>query len=354
MSAGNQSSSKKGGCFRWGALALGALALLLTVVLAVVALQGSRAKAALRAQYPPPGQMVDVGGYKMHIYCQGSGSPTVLLVPGAGDFSLTWSQVQPEVAQVTRVCAYDFGGFGWSELGPQPPTMENVVAELHTLLTNAGIEGPYVLVGHSLGGMYVRAYAVQYPQEAVGMVLVDSTHEDQVARYEAAVASHGDEGAGTAANGQTTVLMYQLVLRVFEELNSLGILAMNPEAFPALVPDLPEVAKEYKSVMLSNDSFFAAIQQQGDYVEDNQADVREMHITTLGDIPLVVLSSRKVAPQPGLSAEETADLLAELHTELAALSSRGELVFAEESSHQIQWDQPELVIEAISDVVRAQ
>ncbi len=129
---------------------------------------------------------------------------------------------------------------------------------------------------------------------------------------------------------------------------------MSPQSFPAAVPDLPEVAKEYKAVMLSNDSFFAAIRQQGDYVEDNEADVREMHITTLGDIPLVVLSSRKVAPQPGLSAEETAELRAELHTELAALSSRGELVFAEESSHNIQWDQPQLVIEAILEVIQAQ
>jgi hypothetical protein len=129
---------------------------------------------------------------------------------------------------------------------------------------------------------------------------------------------------------------------------------MNPESFPANVPDLPEVAKEYKAVMLSHDSFFAAIRQQGDYMEQNEAAVQEMHITSLGDIPLVVLSSRKVAAQPGLSAEETAELKTELHTELAALSSRGELVFAEESSHLIQWDQPGLVIEAINQVLDEQ
>jgi pimeloyl-ACP methyl ester carboxylesterase len=354
MSVGAHSSSKSGGCFRWGAMALGALALLVTVVLAIVGFMGWRAKGALRAQYPPPGQMVDVGGYQMHIDCQGSGSPTVVLVPGAGDFSLTWSQVQPEVARTARVCAYDFGGFGWSELGPKPPTMENILAELHSLLTNAGVEGPYVLVGHSLGGMYVRAYAVRYPEEVVGMVLVDSTHEDQMARYYAAVASHGDEGGDPGATDQINLLVYQVMLRSFEGLNSLGILAMNPESFPANVPDLPEVAKEYKAVMLSHDSFFAAIRQQGDYMEENEAAVQEMHITSLGDIPLVVLSSRKVAAQPGLSAEETAELKTELHTELAALSSRGELVFAEESSHLIQWDQPGLVIEAINQVLDEQ
>ena len=354
MSVGAQSSSRKRGCLQWGMVSLGALALLLTAVLAVVAFQGSRAKAALRAQYPPPGQMVDAGGHKMHIYCQGSGSPTVLLVPGAGDFSLTWNLVQPEVAQTTRVCAYDFGGFGWSELGPQPPTMENILAEFHTLLTNAGIEGPYVLVGHSLGGMYVRAYAVRYPEEVVGMVLVDPTHEDQIARYYAAVASHGDEGGGSSATDQINLLAYQVMLRSFEGLNSLGILAMNPEAFPAIVPPQPEVAKEYKAVMLSNDSFFAALRQQGTYTEENQAAVREMQITSLGDIPLVVLSAQEVAPQPGLSAEEMAELMAELHTELAALSSRGDMVSAEESSHNIQWFQPELVVETINQVLDAQ
>jgi pimeloyl-ACP methyl ester carboxylesterase len=354
MSVGAKSSSKKRGCLKWGGVALGALVLLLIVIVAIVGFQGSRAKAALRAQYPPPGQMVDVGGYKLHLYCQGSGSPPVVLVPGAGDFSLTWSLVQPEVAQTTRVCAYDFGGFGWSELGPQPPTMEKILAELHTLLINAGIEGPYILVGHSLGGMYVRAYAVRYPEEVVGMVLVDPTHEDQMARDYAAVASHGDEGGGSSATDQINLLVYEVMLRSFEGLNSLGILAMNPESFPADVPDLPEVAKEYKAVMLSHDSFFAAIRQQGAYVEENEAAVQEMHITSLGDVPLVVLSSRKVAAQPGLSAEEMAELMAELHTELAALSSLGELVFAEESLHLIQWDQPELVIEAINHVLEAQ
>jgi pimeloyl-ACP methyl ester carboxylesterase len=354
MSASNQSSSKKRGCLKWGGVALGALVLLLIVVLAIVGFQGSRAKAALRAQYPPPGQMVDVGGYKLHLYCQGSGSPTVVLVPGAGDFSMTWGQVQPEVAQTTRVCAYDFGGFGWSELGPQAPTMENILAELHTLLTEGGIEGPYVLVGHSLGGMYVRAYAFRYPEEVVGMVLVDPTHEDQMARYYAAVASHGDESGGSSATDQINLLVYQVMLRSFEGLNSVGILAMSPESFPALVPPQPEVAKAYKGVMLSSDTFFAALRQQGNYAEENQAAVREMHITSLGDIPLVVLSSRKVAAQPGLSAEEMAELMAELHTELAALSSRGELISAEESSHNIQWDQPELVVEAINQVLDAQ
>lgn len=356
MSVTSQNSSKSGCCLRWGALALAALALLLTVVLAIVAFQGSRAKSALRAQYPPPGQMVDVGGYKMHIYCQGSGSPTVVLVSGAGDFSLTWSLVQPEVAQITRVCAYDYARFGWSERGPNAPTAETIVAELHTLLTNAGIEGPYVLVGHSIGGPYVRAYAFRYPEEVVGIVLVDDAGDDQAARIASALASHENNGRGSSLNDKITPLLQELALRLLEDLDTLGIFAMS-QSFPGSLPPLPEEELEvYKGVILSNDSFFTAYREQGAYLEDSMAEVRAMNISSVGDIPLVVLSAQKWVLPPGsaLSVEERAEIWAEMHAELAALSSRGEVVPAEESSHFIQCYQPELVIEAISEVIESQ
>ena len=353
MSVGAQSSSKKRGCLQWGGVALGAMALLLIVVLAIVAFQGSRAKAALRAQYPPPGQMVDVGGYKMHIYCQGSGSPTVVLVAGFGGFSLDWSLVQPEVAQTTRVCAYDLAGFGWSERGPNAPTMENIVAELHTLLTEGGIEAPYVLVGHSIGGVYVRAYAFRYPEEVVGMVLVDDSGEDQAARIAAALASHENEGGGSNSNDKINASVQRVMLPLLEGLDTLGILAMSPQSSPLSFPPLPEeVLKVYRGVALSTGSFIAVYREAGAYMEDNMAEVRSMHIT-LGDIPLVVLSAQKwvLPPSLGLSDEEMAEIRAEMHAELASLSSRGKVVPAEESSHFIQCLQPELVIEAILQVI---
>jgi len=281
----------------------------------------------------------------------GSGSPTVVLEAGAGDFSLAWSLVQPEVAQTTRVCAYDRVGLGWSERGPLPLTVENTVEQLRTLLTNAGIEGPYVLVGHSLGGAYVRAYAVRYPEDVVAMVLVDSSHEDQDARFPEAFAK-----ISAQARGQM-----ELMLGLVQAANSLGIFAMSPQSYPdAYVPPMPEATREvYKGVVLSYGSFFAGVAEQYAHVEDNMAEIRDMHVTTLGDIPLVVLSAAKteIPEGYGLAAEDIADLqavMSELAAELATLSPRGELVVAEESTHYIHFDQPELVIEAINHVLDAQ
>ena len=132
---------------------------------------------------PAPGKMVSVGNHKLHISCMGQGSPTVILESGAPATSIEWSAwVQPEVAKVTRVCAYDRAGLGWSEAGPGPRGAEQITSELHTLLQNAGIEGPYVLVGHSVGGHHVRVYADRYPDEVAGMVLVDATHPEQFER----------------------------------------------------------------------------------------------------------------------------------------------------------------------------
>jgi pimeloyl-ACP methyl ester carboxylesterase len=141
------------------------------------------ASAADARAYPPPGRLVDVGGYRLHIACAGErrpGTPTVVLEDGsAGVGSINWRPVQALVAPATRVCAYDRAGLGWSDPGPAPRTAGRVAAELHALLRGAGEEGPYVLAGHSLGGYFNRVYAGAHPGEVAGMVLVDASHEDQ-------------------------------------------------------------------------------------------------------------------------------------------------------------------------------
>jgi pimeloyl-ACP methyl ester carboxylesterase len=138
--------------------------------------------------YPPPGQRIDVGGYRLHLYCTGTNTadrPTVILDALSGGTTPIWGWIQPELAQATRVCAYDRAGWGWSDDGPAPRDARQTAQALHTLLTLAGVEGPYVLAGHSLGGLYVRQFAADYPDEVAGMVLIEASHPDQAAHLPA-------------------------------------------------------------------------------------------------------------------------------------------------------------------------
>src|SRR5437870_8306166 len=153
---------------------LGILSLSLVGLLLLGLLSQALASAVDASHYPPPGQLVDVGGYRLHINCTGTGSPTVVIESGWGDMSAAWGWVQPEVAKTTRICTYDRAGMGWSEASPEPRVAREYAKELHTLLANANETGPYVLVGHSMGGFTVLVYAHDYPADVLGLVLVDS------------------------------------------------------------------------------------------------------------------------------------------------------------------------------------
>jgi len=134
------------------------------------------------AEIPPAaGRIVDIGGTKLHINCTGTGAPAVILESGFPGVSLDWVLVQPEVAKVTKVCSYDRAGVGWSGLGKQPRTANQIADDIEELLVAAGVPPPYVLVGHSVGGIYVRDFTLKHPDQVIGMVLVDATHEGAVA-----------------------------------------------------------------------------------------------------------------------------------------------------------------------------
>ena len=132
----------------------------------------------------PQGRLIDVGGYRLHINSTGKGKPTVILIAGSGDFSFDWSLVQPAVSRFSRVCSYDRAGLAWSDVGPTPRTMRQEAYELHVLLEKAKLKAPFVLVGHSVGGLIARVYAAEYPREVAGMILVDSTTEDTTLNYQ--------------------------------------------------------------------------------------------------------------------------------------------------------------------------
>ena len=201
------------------ATVVGGALLVLALVVGLVMVLGSRARVALAARYPPPGRLVDLGGYRLHILCQGAavaGQPTVVLESGNAEPCLTWASVQPVVAKFARVCSYDRAGLGWSDPSPVPRTAAGIVAELHTLLQRAGIQPPYIMVGHSIGGMYARLYAHEYPEQVAGMVMVDAAHEGQDLRFPASLQK----------KSQQSRRMMALALRLLEGLSSSGLLAL--------------------------------------------------------------------------------------------------------------------------------
>src|SRR5690242_6711079 len=130
------------------------------------------------AATPPPGRLVEIGGYRLHLWCTGDGAPAVILDAGLGGTSTGWGFVQPEVARFTRVCSYDRAGMGYSDPGPSPRTARRIASELAELLARGGMAGPVVLVGESIAGFNVRVFASNYPERATGLVLVDASHED--------------------------------------------------------------------------------------------------------------------------------------------------------------------------------
>jgi pimeloyl-ACP methyl ester carboxylesterase len=299
-----------------------------------------------RRQTPPPGELVDVGGYQLHIHCVGTGSPTVILEAGLGDNYLTWNLVQEQIAQSSRVCAYDRAGLGWSDPAPQALERSQVAQSLHTLLSNADIQGPYVLVGHSAGGLYVRVFAEQYPQEVAGMVLVDADNENQFSRLpQALVQSTVDSYAGLA---QTLSLVRALapfgVVRIFGL--SASFAASDP-VFDVLGPE----GQQMLIAIYSRTNISQAIKRE---FETEVLNVRETgSLQKLGDIPLTVLAKSGDDPE-GVDAKTIAEgnqIMLDLQQELADLSTNGRLVIVEDTGHYIQIDQPESVITAVKEMV---
>jgi pimeloyl-ACP methyl ester carboxylesterase len=294
----------------------------MTTVVAVLVLVTGLSAGSLVAQRPssdaPPERLVDVGGQRLYVRCAGptEGGPTVILEAGAGEHSSAWSRVQELLSPQAGSCAYDRAGWGRSEPGPAPRSMTQEAFELRTLLDSAGIAGPYILVGHSYGGLLVRRYVERYGDDVVGLVLVDPTHED--------------DRLGVVGEGW---------VRIRERATG------HPIPAPRALQRGEEPATGYDPWRdLWPDEF-----QQ--LYRARQADP-----APLGDRPLIVIAGeRERTAPPGTSADLWRDLQAEKirqMSDLAELSTNGSLVRDPSSGHRVHVDNPELVRSAIHAVIQ--
>ena len=254
-------------------LTLGLLAFVMVLSLLGAIYQAVAGKADEK-NFPAPGQLVDVGGYRLHIYCMGEGSPTVILESANMGTVSNWAWIQPEVAKMTRVCAYDRADSGWSDLSPRPNDTRQNAEALHTLLKNAGESAPYILVGHSFGGLYVRMYAEMYPDEVAGMVFIEGTLPD-----------------GLKALGKPDVMPNAPDAGMMDAtpfISRLGILRLMK--FPPTDPDLPEPQRNALQAYLSSTKLAESLKRQYHLFPTLLVQVRPLYEAgSLGDIPVAVV-----------------------------------------------------------------
>jgi pimeloyl-ACP methyl ester carboxylesterase len=301
--------------------------------------------------YPPPGMMVDVGGYRLHVVCAGSGSPTVVFESGIAASSLSWTRVLADVAMFTRACAYDRPGLAWSDAPDRPRrprTLARMLAELQGMLANAAIAGPYVLVGHSFGALLACAYASQHPDDIAGLVLLDPPSEwHQVTRAQARLLWGGVQlsriGGILARLGVVRACLALLTggapgvprnfVRIFGP-----TAARTLERLVGEVRKLPSDVHPIVQALWCQPKCFRAMADHLSALEETAAVVAGT--TCVPDIPLVIISS----------GDQPSETIAR-HRELARLSPQNRHVVATKSGHWIQFDEPELVVTTIRDMV---
>jgi len=281
----------------------------------------------------PPGRMIDIGGRRVHLLCSGSGGPTVILVAGGSAYSIDWALVQPRVALGGRVCSYDRAGLAWSDTGPADETVEQTSSDLHALLRSSGERGPYVLVGASIGGLYIRAYQRQFPSEVAGLVFTNSSNR-----------------VGFAANG-VSGLLWNLSE---DQIRSAFPLPPPPASPPATegepfnrLPAGLQATRLQADVKLWENGRHTPARPDS-LLSWRREFIREFDETDtgtpLGALPVVVISSDPIVADP---AHRTRDGAA---ARLAFLSTNTTFVVAAGSGHEIHLYQSDTVVRAIETI----
>ncbi|MBW4565211.1 MAG: alpha/beta hydrolase [Mojavia pulchra JT2-VF2] len=294
-----------------------------------------------RLMFQPSGKLIEVNGRNWHYQIMGKGQPTVIIDSGTGGTHLDWQLVQPEVAKFTRILTYDRAGYGWSDLSLQPRTAEQIVRELRQLLRKAEIEPPYVLVGMSLGGLFSRLFAYDYPEEVAGMVLVDVAHEKMYQE-------------SSTEWVELNKRLEELLIHVLPIIGRIGLfrLLVNFDYLPfavGLFQKFPSSIRPLAKAIYSQTQFIETFAQESAAVSISMNQVEQARkAKSFPEIPLIVLSSGK--PDFDIT-QQVLEKLQQLHADLANESPQGVHMIAENSGHAIQLDNPELVIDAIRRVV---
>ena len=303
--------------------------------------------------HPPPGKLVDLGTHRLHLLESGRGGPTVVLEAGLMSTMLSWSELQRALAGSFRVVSYDRAGLGWSDLGPMPRTADRIVDELHTLLQRAAIPSPYLLVGHSFGGMTMPLFAARFPGEVAGVVLVDpvapaewnppSEHDLKQTRIGAKICRRA---AVLARFGLIRFLAFLLTTGVktvaahLVRLISRGSPAESGTVSSPWFAALPSNEKAMASVFWVQPKFALTIASQLENLPASAASLGRF--TNFCDEPVIILSAR-TAPERRRAE----------HAAIAARLPQGEHVLAGDSNHWIMQEDPELVLRAIKKVIQS-
>lgn len=296
--------------------------LLLTLFLLAGSGADSSAASSATGTPPAPGTYIWVGDHRLHLDCEGSGSPTVVFDSGLGGSSLDWTLVQPEVSSFTRACAYDRAGYAWSDPGSLPRDPDHIVADLEQLLGNGSVAAPYVLVGHSLGGLIVQRFARRNPGRIAGLVLVDATHEDQFRRLEEALVPAGQAHARRLVSAPARYEPHE---------------------------NLPENVRHLAVAFASRAQSIVVATSELSFLR------RTAHPATapgeLPDVPLVVISHRLKTPAASPREGRLEDAWMQMQLEMAAGSRHSRHVIAATDDHYVHIREPDTVIEAVREVV---
>ncbi len=271
---------------------------------------------SVSAKELPPilGERYDIGNYKLHIYCQGQGSPTVIIDTGLGDDSWDWQEIVKSASKKSQTCVYDRAGYGWSDVGPRPRTSRRIATELNLLLHKARLSPPYVLVGHSFGGYNMRLFAASHPEDVAGLVLVEASHEGQYEQLNIKLPPPD--------KGQHNIFVSIPLDKM--DANDPKNYALRDRAFQSASYEIAALSESTEQVKNSG---------------------------TIPTVPLIVISRGKSEWYGSDVAKKREKIWISLQQDLTRLSPISEQIFANHSGHDVPKQQPEIIVDAISSVI---